>query len=70
MTPANCKAESKLLSEVEDRSKRDTEVKEELILWKREKVSTEQRVSCCPAQHQKGICSTAATQRHLSHSYE
>lgn len=37
MTPTNCRAESKLLSEVEDWSKRDTEVKEELILWKGEK---------------------------------
>lgn len=45
---------------MEDQSKCDTEVKEEFILWKEEKISIEQRVSCCQAiQHQKGNCSIA-----------
>lgn len=71
MTSTNCKDKSKLLLEVEDRSKRDTQVKEEFISWKGEKVSTEQHIPCCQAhQHWKGICSRAATQRHLSHNYK
>lgn len=71
MTPTNCKAKSKLLLQVEDRSKHETEVKEGFVWWKGEKASREQHVPCCQAhQHWKGICSRAATQKQLSHSYE
>lgn len=67
--PPTCKAEPKLLSKVEERSRNDADVKVEFISWKVEKSA--QRVPCCQA-HQcwEGICSGDATQTHLSHGYE
>ena len=67
--PPTRKAEPKLLSKVEERSRNHAEVKVEFISWKVEKSA--QCVPCCQAhQRWEGVCSRDATQRHLYHSYE